>query len=172
MNPGNGSSIFLPQKMFMRLGFFAHPEKSVFVPSQRLTFLGFDLDSVHMTVAPTAEKIEKLFASCNSLLQKTTPTIRQVAEVIGILVSTLPGTEYGPLHYRHLEHHKYIALVTNKGDFSSIMRLSPPSLTELQWWLENATGLKRNICHGNPSLIIQSDASKLGWGLYAGGCMR
>ena len=59
-------------KMFMRLGFFVHPEKSVFVPSQRLTFLGFDLDSVHMTVAPTAEKIEKLLASCNSLLQKTT----------------------------------------------------------------------------------------------------
>ena len=84
--------------MFMRLGFFVHPEKSVFVPSQRLTFLGFDLDSVHMTVAPTAAKIEKLFASCNSRLQKPTPTIRQVAEVIGILVSTFPGAEYGPLH--------------------------------------------------------------------------
>lgn len=64
--------------MFTRLGFFVHPEKSVFVPSQRLTFLGFDLDSVHMTVAPTAAKIEILFASCNSLLQKSTPTIRQV----------------------------------------------------------------------------------------------
>ena len=96
------------------------------------------------------------------------PTIRQVAEVIGILVSNFPGAEYRPLHYRHLERDKYIALVANKGDFSSIMRLSPPALTELQWWLENATGLKRTICHGNPSVIIQSDASKLGWGAVCG----
>ena len=27
--------------LFKRLGFFIHPEKSVFVPTQRLTFLGF-----------------------------------------------------------------------------------------------------------------------------------
>ena len=140
--------------MFMRLGFFVHPEKSVFVPSQRLTFLGFDLDSVDMTVTPTQAKIEKHFPSCNSVLQKTTPTIRQVSEVIGILVSNFAETEYGPLHYRHLESDKYIALVANKGDFSSIMRLSPPALTELQWWLENATRLKRNIFHGNPSVIL------------------
>ena len=115
--------------MFMRLGFFVHPEKSIFVPSQRLTYLGFDLHSVHMTVAPTAAKIEKLWASCNSLLQKTTPTIRQVAEVIGILVSNFPGAEYGPLHYRHLECDKYKALIANKGNFSSVMRLSLPALT-------------------------------------------
>ena len=90
----------------MLLRFFVYSEKSVFAPSQRLTFLGFDLDSVHMTVAHTAAKIKKLFASCNSLLQKTTPTIRLAAEVIGILDSNFPWPEYGPLHYRHLERDK------------------------------------------------------------------
>jgi len=104
--------------MFMRLGFFVHPEKSIFTPSQRLTFLGFDLDSVHMTVTPTAAKIEKLCTSCNSLLQKTTLTIRQVAEVIGILVSNFLGTEHGPLHYQHLGRDKYKALGANNGVYS------------------------------------------------------
>lgn len=100
------STLLTPQQLFMLLGFFVYSEKSVFVPFQRLTFLGFDLDSVHMTVAHTAAKIKKLFASCNSLLQKTTPTIRLAAEVIGILDSNFPWPEYGPLHYRHLERDK------------------------------------------------------------------
>jgi len=153
--------------MFMRLGFFVHPEKSMFVLSQRLTFLGFDLDSVHMTVVPTAAKIKKLCASCNSLLQKTTPTIRQVAEAISTLVSNFPGAEFRPLHYRHLERDKYKALGANKGDFLSIMRLSPPALTELQWWLANATRLKRNICYGNPNVIINPTPQSWAGGLYA-----
>ena len=45
--------------LFTRLGFFIHPEKSVFVPTQRLTFLGFVLDSISMTVTPTEAKIQK-----------------------------------------------------------------------------------------------------------------
>ena len=84
----------------------------------------------------TAAKIQKLFACCNLLLQKTTPTLRQVAEVIGVLVSPFPGVEYGPLHYWHLDGGKYTALVAKKDDFSSTMRLSPSALTELQWLLE------------------------------------
>ena len=88
---------------------------------------------------PTAAKIQKLFARCNLLLQKTTPTIRQVAEVIGVLVSAFPEVEYGPLQYWHLEGGKYMAQVAKKDDFSSTMRLSPPALRELQWWLENST---------------------------------
>lgn len=154
--------------MFTKLGFFVHPDKSIFVPSQRLTFLGFVLDSIHMTVQPTEDKIVKTLASCNSLLQIDTPTIRQVAEVIGILVSNFPGAQYGPLHYRHLERDKYHALVDNKGDYTGIMQLSQSALTEIQWWINNAKRLTRNICHDNPSVNIQSDASKLGWGAVYG----
>ena len=44
--------------MFMQLGFFEHTNKSVFVPTQRLTFLGFVLDSVHMTVTPVEDKVK------------------------------------------------------------------------------------------------------------------
>ena len=140
--------------MFMQSGFFVHPDKSVFVPTQRLTFLGFVLDSVHMTVTPTEDKVEKILASCNLLLQNDKPNIRQVAEVIGILVSNFPGAQYSPLHYRHLERDKYSALEANKGDYSSVMHLSQPALTEIQWWVNNAACLKCNICHGNQGVII------------------
>ena len=55
--------------LFTRLGFFIHPEKSVFVPTQRLTFLGFVLDLISMTVTPTEVKTQKIKCSCDTLLK-------------------------------------------------------------------------------------------------------
>ena len=154
--------------LFTKLGFHIHPEKSVFIPSQKLTFLGFVLDSIAMTVTPTGEKVQRILSVCTTLLQTQMPTIRQVAEVIGTLVSNFPGAQYGPLHYRHLERDKYLALLANKGDYGGIMQLSPPALTELKWWRDNAATLKRDIQHDHPSSSIQSDASTLGWGAVFG----
>ena len=103
--------------LFTKLGFQIHPEKSVFIPSQKLTFLGFVVDSNAMTVTLTEEKVLGILSVCASLLKTQMPTIRQVAEVIGILVSNFPGAQYRPLHYRHLEWDKYLALVANKGNY-------------------------------------------------------
>ena len=103
--------------LFTKLGFQIHPEKSVFIPSQKLTFLGFVQDSNAMTVMLTEEKVLGILSICALLLKTQMPTIRQVAEVIGILVSNFPGAQYKPLHYRHLEWDKYLALVANKGDY-------------------------------------------------------
>ena len=70
-----------------------------------------------MTVMLTEEKVLGILSVCALLLKTQMPTIRQVAEVIGILVSNFPGAQYKPLHYRHLEWDKYLALVANKGDY-------------------------------------------------------
>ena len=77
--------------LFTKLGFHIHPEKSVFIPSQKLTFLGFVLDSKAMTVTLTEEKVQQILSVCASLLNTQMPAIRQIAEVIGILVSNFPG---------------------------------------------------------------------------------
>ena len=121
------------------------------------------------TVTPTAEKVQQIFCLRYALENtKLMPTIKQVAEVIGILVSNFPGAQYGTLHYRHLERDKYLALLTNKGDYGGKMQLSPPTLSELQWWRDNAVTLKRDTQHDHPSTSIQSDASTLGWGAVFG----
>ena len=154
--------------LFTKLGFFIHPQKSVFVPTQQLTFLGFVLDSIGTTVTPTEAKIQKIKSSCDTLLKTPMPTIKQVAEVIGILVSNFPGAQYGPLHYRNVERDKYLALVFNKGNYEGKIQLSPMALQEIRWWLNNAITLHRDIQHPRPSVTIQSDASKLGWGAVLG----
>ena len=110
------SNIKATALLFNRLGFHLHPTKSVIIPTQTLTFFGFRLDSLSMTVSSTREKIIKTVEACQRLQIMTKPRTSEVAEVIGLLVSNFPGVQFGPLHYRFLERDKTHALIIHKGD--------------------------------------------------------
>ena len=103
--------------LLRKLQFHLHPTKSVTNPTQKLTFLGFILDSINMAVSRTEGKIQKTIKTWEKLLlkKKQHPMIYEVAEVIGIIVSNFPGAQYGPLHYWALELDKTKALARNKG---------------------------------------------------------
>ena len=88
------------------LGLVTHPEKSVFNPTQQLVILGFVLNSVSMAITLTQEKALTLQTACKSLVNKASPTIREVARVLGKMVSSFPGVMYGALYYRHIEYDK------------------------------------------------------------------
>lgn len=150
--------------LLRELGFPIHNEKSVLIPSQVLTFLGFVLNSITMTVQLTDSRKEKLKNACLTLVNREKCTVQNVAEVIGLIVSSLPGVEHGPLHYRSLERDKSNALRENKGNFGSSMTLSPSSRAELNWWITNVDTSHKLISHGEPELLIQTDASTHGWG--------
>lgn len=110
--------------LFKKLGFHLHPLKSVIIPTKRLNFLGFNLDSGTMTVSPTEQKVLKTLKSCKKLKAKQNPLISEVAEVIGILVSNFLGTQFGQHYYRSLEHDKVNALISSKGNYNTHMKLS------------------------------------------------
>jgi hypothetical protein len=40
--------------------------------------------------------------------------------------------------------------------------------SELKWWYLNVFTQNRKISHVNPSFIIETDASNLGWGVVLG----
>ena len=109
---------------FDTMGFTIHPEKSVFIPSQRLVLLGFIIDSVAMTITLTPEKALKVKEACATLLGQGPTTIRRVACVIGKIISSFPGVMHGQLYYRALEQAKTAALKTARGDFDSEMSLT------------------------------------------------
>ena len=117
-----------------------------------------------MTIYLTAEKATSVQQICRTLLQRQTYSIRDVAQVIGKLVSAFPGVMHGPLFYRALEKDKTIALRQNKGLFDKLMTLSQPAKDELNWWVNNVLSAFNRISHPPPSLIITSDASHVGWG--------
>lgn len=154
--------------LFNKLGFHLHPLKSVVIPTKRLTFLGFNLDSGSMTVSPTEQKVLKTLKSCKKLKAKQNPLISEVAEVIGILVSNFPGTQFGQLYYRSLEYDKTNALICSKGNYNAHMKLSPRSMIELDWWISNMPVACKNIQPLKANIQLQTDASNKGWGAVYG----
>ena len=146
------------------VGLFLHPDKSVLSPAQTVTFLGFVLNSLNMTVSPTPKKISKTITCCTELLQTLRPTILQVSRVVGVLISNLPGVEFGQLHYRSLEIDKISALKTSGSNYNAVMELCPRSINDLNWWIGNISLASKSIVKSHPSYIIKSDVSTLGWG--------
>ena len=147
-----------------KVGFIVHPEKSVLVPTQKITFLGFVLDSVLMQVSLTPERALKLKNACENLLATASPCIRDVAQVLGLMTSSFPGVMYGPLHHKFLEMDKTQALKINKGNFDKNMSLSPEATTDLKWWISALDTTYNLINHGEPQVAMTTDASLMGWG--------
>jgi hypothetical protein len=110
-------------EQFDSLGFISHPSKSAFEPSQKLIILGFRLDSVKMTISLTGEKAAALAEPNQALIDLGRVKIREVARVLGKIISSLPGVMYGALYYREIEKDKTQALKQNAGNFESYMTL-------------------------------------------------
>ena len=81
-----------------------------------------------MIVKLTDRKAEKILKHCIHFChQGKAFTIREVASLIGSLISSCPGVRYGRLHYRNIERDKINALKSQKGNFEAKMSLSHES---------------------------------------------
>ena len=73
-----------------------------------------------------------------------------------------------PLHYRNLQWAKNVA-VKESQSFETSLSLGPVARQELEWWLKEVPKWNgRSIAMKNPALVIETDASLLGWGARAG----
>jgi len=150
--------------LLTKLGFILNHEKSVMVPTKVIIFLGHVIDSEKMLVYLPNEKKEYIHAECIRLTQLEQTSIRDVAKIIGLMVSSFSAVEHGKLHYRYLERAKITALKSHKGDFDAIMPITPCMKIDLQWWVHNIMTESRKIDKGNPKHVIQTDSSTQGWG--------
>lgn len=150
--------------LMTHLGFVIHEGKSVLIPTTKILFLGNWIDSVSMTVTLPIEKVHSIVLECRKLYNSRQVSIRYVAKVLGLMVSSFSAVEFGPLFYRNVERQKIIALKLNYGNFDAVMSVTSEMKDDLLWWIENLADQKRHISHKNPDMIITSDASLLGWG--------
>ena len=147
-----------------RLGFVIHPEKSILIPTQEITFLGLIFNSANMTVKLTPERALKLKTACLENLEATTPLIRDMARLLGLMTSSFPGIMYGALHYRVLEMEKTCALKQTKRNFDRSMTLSSEAKSDIQWWIDSISEAYNPVNHGDPDINMTTDASLSGWG--------
>ena len=151
-------------KIFLRLGFLVHPDKSIFLLTQKITYLGFIYDSVNMSLSVTDDKKDKIQKSCNSYLEKESLKIREVTSLIGTLTATFPGNKLGPLYYRALDKSKTYALKNSKGNFECRVTLLNNALLDLKCWRDNIIFVSRSLQYPPISKVIYTDASNIGWG--------
>ena len=146
------------------LGFTIQPDKSIFVPTQEIQFLGFLLNFRNMTVRLTAEKIDNIVGECRSILTKGAVTIRALAQLVGKLVASEPGVPHAVLHYKPLEQEKDRVLKQHFGKFEEKIVLSRVAKCEIQWWIDNLHSCVKPVSRGPPDMILKTDSSKTGWG--------
>ena len=115
-------------------------------------------------MALTGAQAVKVKEACQQLLQEKAITIREVAKVLGLLTSSLPGVLYGPLHYRSLEMDKTQALKSHQGNFDSIMALSGDAVADLKWWINSVEETSKPVKQRETQITMTTDASKKGWG--------
>ena len=151
-----------------KLGMVIHLEKSVLEPTQQLTFLGFVIDSVGLTVTLTQDKKDKFVRAASQVLEKDWLTIREVAGLIGLMVAYQVAVQYGGAHLKGLEREKNEALAKERGNFDGFMRISARGRRDIDWWLLAVGAAQKKIRLETPEVEICTDASLEGWGAHRG----
>ena len=57
-------------------------------------------------------------------------------------------------------------LKLRRGNYDSTMVLSDDMKSELQWWVDYPETASSPISNGNLDIVIDTDASLIGWGLF------
>lgn len=152
------------------LGFLVNYPKSALEPAQKLIFLGFTIDSVMKELSLPQEKMEVIVKEAKSILELQKISARSLAQLIGKMSAALLAIQPAPLHYRSLQNLKHIAL--KKKGYDGKIRLSLSARKDLEWWVHNLSEWNgRAIQAPDPTLVIETDASKKGWGAYSQGIM-
>ena len=82
--------------------------------------------------------------------------------------SVLPAIHPAPLHYRALQSLRMEALgQKGSSDYDTSVKLSSEAVEDLQWWIHSLHHHNgRPIYSAEPTLVLESDASKKGWGAH------
>ena len=140
-------------------GFFINFEKSIWEPTRRLTWLGFDWDVEKLTLSIPDRKIHNFKLEICSLLSKLNNiSARLLARISGKIISFMPS--FGNL-CRIMSRHLLMIIATSDYWDQKIV-LSEEAIGELEFWLFNIHCLtpRRFLVHRKlPDKIVYTDAS-------------
>lgn len=147
------------------LGFIINYEKSQLIPSQRRKFLGFELNSINMTLGLPTEKRNKILNLVKDISKRKHIKIREYAKFLGVLTSSCPAIAYGWLYTKLFEREKYLALRQSKDNYDCKMIIRTNQKYDFIWWERQIMISCNPIRNGQYVLEIFSDASLTGWGV-------
>ena len=84
--------------LLIKLGSSIHPDKSQFIPVQKIEYLGFTLDCTYTTVFLTGIKQRKIKTLIGETLQSKKLKIWQIAKILNTFEAFLPAIKFGRLN--------------------------------------------------------------------------
>ena len=145
-------------------GFVTHPSKSSWEPVQRLTWLGFVIDTARGQIEVPQEKLASLQHVLHQVLQADETPARLLASVVGKIISM--GLAIGPVS-RFMTRSLY-AVLESRVTWCERLALSPEAREELRFWESNMAKYNAQPIWHSPSAVrvVYSDASDTGYGGY------
>ena len=151
--------------LLQNLTFIINEPKSINTPTQVIDFLGFTVNSKSMELKLPGEKVKKIRHEAQKLQETRAPTALQLSRFLGKLNHASQAINPAPLFYRNLQCCHHSALWKGNQDYSQPVEFTTKAREELVWWQQHL--LKWNgkcLLRHKPNLVIETDASTIGWG--------
>ena len=147
-----------------KAGFVAHPSKSIWQPTQRLTWLGFVVDVGRLKFLR-----KKLWpcALCSGKLgdlRSTQIRVKALASVVWKIIAM--GLAIGPVS--RFRTRSLYAVLQSRNAWCDMLTLSPEAMDELTFWSLTLDDYNAQPIWHHPSAVrvVYSDASDTGCGGY------
>ena len=152
------------RKTLSSAGFVTHPVKSQWSPVQRLSWLGFVIDTSVGHLEVPAEKLTLLKRQLKQTIGMRWVPARLLASVVGKIIAM--GLAIGPLT-RFMTRSLY-ATIEARCSWCDRLQLSPEAEYELIFWEKRVSDFNAHPFWRAPSAVrvVYSDASDTGFGGY------
>ncbi|CAH1255216.1 TPR [Branchiostoma lanceolatum] len=158
-------------QLLSSLGFVPNREKSILEPTQRITFLGSGIDSLRMIAFLPDGKVQELQQlAVATLSTDSLITARELASLIGKMQATTGAVWHAPLHFRSLQRLLITVLRVTRGNWEFLVPLTEAARADLRWWRDQLSNHNsRPILLPTADMVVETDASKIGWGGFCNG---
>lgn len=152
------------------MGFIINHGKSNLTARQIASYIGYVIDtsSMSMRISLPFEKMSKISDSARAIISPRTCSVRALARMIGLIVSSFRAVLPAKLHYRSLEHLKLQTLKVSHGNFDITLSLAPAVPTCCGGHIR-VTCIMKSLRIPVHIVSLTTDASKSGWGAVSKG---
>ena len=113
-------------------------------------------------------KVDDFVSKVTKLYNSHSCSIRELASVIGLIISVFPAIRPAKLHFRELERAKVDALRDNQGNYDAIVTLPELAKHELSWFMRHShTYNGTKLVKPSTVITLTTDASLSGWGVVS-----
>ena len=152
------------------LGLCTNFQKSVLIPSQRITFLGIDLDSRAMTARLSLPRVQSLTSCVRHFKVGRTVTVSLCLRLLGLMAAASPVIRLGLLHMRPFQWWTKSQNISPRCFPHRTISVTRRCVMSIKQWMSTEfllAGVRLGICASRET--VTTDASLTGWGAVCQG---